>query len=49
MISKKTKEKLNHLYNKLPVKQNIKRQFLRIVSSGVYGREDYFTPNPLIS
>lgn len=36
-------------HESLPVKQTIKRQFLRIVSSGVHGRELYFTVNPLLS
>jgi len=35
-------------HESLPVKQSVKRQFLRIVSSGVYGREPYFTENKLI-
>lgn len=35
-------------HESLPVKQNVNRQFLRIISSGVHGREDYFTKNPLI-
>ncbi len=34
-------------HESLPVKQDTNRQFLRIVSSGVYGREPYFTENPL--
>ena len=36
-------------HESLPVNQDIKRQFLRIVSSGVHGREPYFTDNPLLS
>ncbi len=36
-------------HESLPVHQNVNRQFLRIVSSGVHGREDYFTENPLLS
>lgn len=36
-------------HESLPVKQNTNRQFLRIVSSGVHGREDYFTQNPLVN
>lgn len=36
-------------HESLPVKQTVQRQFLRIVSSGVHGREDYFTINPLMS
>lgn len=35
-------------HESLPVTQNVKRQFLRIVSSGVHGREPHFTYNPLI-
>lgn len=35
-------------HESLPVRSNFKRQFLRIVSSGVHGREDYFTVNPLM-
>ena len=35
-------------HESLPVDQDVKRQFLRIVSSGVYGREPYFTLNPLM-
>jgi hypothetical protein len=34
-------------HESLPVKASVKRQFLRIVSSGVHGREPYFTVNPL--
>ena len=33
-------------HESLPVNQDTKRQFLRIVSSGVHGRENYFTKNP---
>lgn len=36
-------------HESLPVPQNFNRQFLRIVSSGVHGREEYFTENPLMS
>lgn len=36
-------------HESLPVQQTVKRQFLRIVSSGVHGREPYFTENPLLS
>lgn len=36
-------------HESLPVKANVERQFLRIVSSGVHGREPYFTENPLLS
>jgi len=35
-------------HESLPVSQDFNRQFLRIVSSGVHGREEYFTRNPLI-
>lgn len=35
-------------HESLPVKETCKRQFLRIVSSGVHGREPYFTENPLL-
>lgn len=34
-------------HESLPVKKNVRRQFLRIVGSGVHGREPYFTQNPL--
>lgn len=34
-------------HESLPVLQNFDRQFLRIVSSGVHGRESYFTRNRL--
>lgn len=36
-------------HESLPVRKNFNRQFLRIVSSGVHGREEYFTRNPLVS
>ena len=36
-------------HESLPVKKTTERQFLRIVSSGVHGRESYFTENPLMS
>ncbi len=36
-------------HESLPVQQDFDRQFLRIVSSGVHGREDYFTRNPLVA
>ena len=36
-------------HESLPVRQDFNRQFLRIVSSGVHGREDYFTRNPLVA
>ena len=32
-------------HESLPVKQSFDRQFLRIISSGVHGREPYFTQN----
>jgi hypothetical protein len=35
-------------HESLPVLQDFDRQFLRIVSSGVHGREAYFTQNPLV-
>lgn len=35
-------------HESIPVDHNFNRQFLRIVSSGVHGREDYFTENPII-
>lgn len=35
-------------HESLPVKNTQRRQFLRIVSSGVHGREEYFTQNPLV-
>lgn len=36
-------------HESLPVTENVNRQFLRIVSSGVHGREEYFTINPLLN
>jgi hypothetical protein len=36
-------------HESLPVPQTFQRQFLRIVSSGIHGREPYFTQNPLMS
>ena len=36
-------------HESLPVEEDMQRQFLRIVSSGVHGREPYFTPNPILS
>jgi hypothetical protein len=36
-------------HESLKVGKNTRRQFLRIVSSGVHGREPYFTINPLLS
>ena len=35
-------------HESLPVRQDFDRQFLRIISSGVHGREMYFTRNPLV-
>ena len=35
-------------HESLPVKQDVNRQFLRILGSGVHGRENYFTINPLM-
>lgn len=35
-------------HESLPVKASGHRQFLRIVGSGVHGREEYFTKNPLM-
>ncbi len=35
-------------HESLPIRKNGNRQFLRIVSSGVHGREPYFTENPLM-
>lgn len=35
-------------HESLPVKKNFDRQFLRIISSGVHGREEYFTKNYLM-
>lgn len=35
-------------HESLPVDRDVERQFLRIVSSGVHGREEYFTRNPLV-
>lgn len=36
-------------HESVPVAKDYNRQFLRIVSSGVHGREPYFTRNPLVS
>lgn len=36
-------------HESLPLKADTNRQFIRIVSSGVTGREAYFTQNPLVS
>jgi len=35
-------------HESLPVKRDVRRQFLRIIGSGVHGREPYFTENPLL-
>lgn len=35
-------------HESIPVQSNFDRQFLRIISKGVYGREEYFTINPLV-
>ena len=35
-------------HESLPVRETLQRQFLRIVSSGVHGREPYFTVNELM-
>ncbi len=35
-------------HESLPVKASGNRQFIRIMSSGVHGRESYFTKNPLM-
>ncbi len=35
-------------HESLPVRETVRRQFLRIISSGVHGREEYFTRNPLL-
>jgi hypothetical protein len=35
-------------HESLPVMADFNRQFLRIVGSGVHGREDYFTRNSLV-
>jgi hypothetical protein len=36
-------------HESLPVRATVERQFLRIVSAGVHGREPYFTENPMMS
>lgn len=36
-------------HESVPVKHPFNRQFLRIISSGVHGREPYFTENPLMA
>lgn len=35
-------------HESLPVPADFNRQFLRIIGSGVHGREEYFTQNPLV-
>lgn len=35
-------------HESLPVYRDVRRQFLRIVGSGVHGREEYFTVNPIL-
>jgi hypothetical protein len=35
-------------HESLPVTSNVRRQFIRIVGSGVHGREPHFTENPLL-
>lgn len=35
-------------HESLPVKHDFNRQFLRIIASGVHGREEYFTKNEVI-
>jgi hypothetical protein len=36
-------------HESVPVQTTVNRQFLRIMSSGIHGRESYFTLNPLFS
>ena len=36
-------------HESLPVPASVNRQFLRIVGSGVHGRDPYFTENPFVS
>jgi len=36
-------------HESLPVQESCNRQFLRIISSGVHGREEYFTQNPFVA
>jgi hypothetical protein len=36
-------------HESMPVQKDFNRQFLRIISSGVHGREEYFTRNPLVA
>lgn len=35
-------------HESLPMRETVRRQFLRIVGSGVHGREPYFTENPCL-
>jgi hypothetical protein len=35
-------------HESLPVASDTKRQFIRVISSGVHGREPHFTENPLV-
>lgn len=35
-------------HESIPVIDDVDRQFIRIISSGVHGREDYFTNNPIL-
>lgn len=36
-------------HESVPVSCNFNRQFLRIISSGIHGREEYFTVNPKVA
>ncbi len=36
-------------HESIVVQKDFSRQFLRVISSGVHGREDYFTENPFLS
>lgn len=36
-------------HESLPVRRDVQRQFIRVVSSGVHGREPYFTRNRLMA
>lgn len=35
-------------HESIPVQRDFNRQFLRVISSDVHGREDYFTINPIL-
>lgn len=35
-------------HESVPVRHDFQRQFLRIISSGIHGREETFTQNPLV-